>query len=348
MPIGPTLIIDKSTLQSLTIEEAKWLSHHFHPNLIEPLFVEIVGALTATDRRDPVADVAALAKKMLGMGLTTTPNMRHRDLVVGNLLGLEFAMDGRIVFEGVQPIPRQRSRAVLFIPEPPQIEALRRLAEGKFVDREKEGAALLRRFIADVDLRRIREVFETTPAGYKVGDLNEVLAIVDRMLDGRGRYDALRRAIDHLHIPKRYRAKIVRRWKLMGGLPFKDFAPYSYYVLRVETCFDLALGMGLISASDSKNFIDIMYAYYLPFCEVFVSTDKLHRQIIPLFLREDQRFVWGADIKSDASKLRAHYEGLPTEIKNSGTLSYAHLPPKEGDFLVARIFDELRPGWREW
>jgi hypothetical protein len=134
----------------------------------------------------------------------------------------------------------------------------------------------------------------------------------------------------------------------MGGLPFKDFAPYSYYVLRVEACFDIALGMGLISASDSKNFIDVMYVYYLPFCEVFVSTDKLHRQIMPLFLRNDQRFIWGADIKSEASKLRAYYEGLPTEIKNSGTLSYARLPPKEGDFLVAKIFDELRPGWREW
>ena len=70
--------------------------------------------------------------------------------------------------------------------------------------------------------------------------------------------------------------------------------------------------------------------------------------MIPLFLRDDQRFIWGVDIKFDAIKLRAYYEGLPTEIKNSGSLSYARLPPKKGDFLVAKIFDELRPGWREW
>jgi hypothetical protein len=88
MPIGPTVVIDKSTLQSLREDEMKWLSHHFHLNLIEPLFVEIVGALTATDRRDTIADVAGLAKKMLGIGLTTTPNMRHRDLIIANLLGL--------------------------------------------------------------------------------------------------------------------------------------------------------------------------------------------------------------------------------------------------------------------
>jgi hypothetical protein len=148
MPVGPTLIIDKSALQSLTVEEANWLSHHFHANLIEPLFVEIIGALTATDRRDAVADVAALAKKMLGMGLTTTPNMRHRELIMGNLLGLKLEMDGRIVLDGVAQIPLPDGRTMLFQGEPPEIEALRRLAEGTFTEREKEGAALLRKFKA--------------------------------------------------------------------------------------------------------------------------------------------------------------------------------------------------------
>ena len=199
-----------------------------------------------------------------------------------------------------------------------------------------------------MDLRQIREIFEPTPERYQAKNLNEVLAIVDKILDGRGPYDALRRAIDYLHIPKRYRPQIVRQWKLKGRPPFKDFAPYSHYVFRVEACFDMAIGMGLVPARDSKNFIDIMYAYYLPFCEVFASTDKLHRQMIPLFLRDNQRFVWGTDIKSDAVKLRTYYESLPAEVKNSGSLRYASLPPKNGDFLVAKIFDELRLGWREW
>jgi hypothetical protein len=242
--------IDKSTLQSLSVDEAKWLSHHFHPNLIEPLFVEIVGALTATDRRDPVADVATLAKKMLGMGLTTTPNMCHRDLIIliiGNLLGVEFNLDGRIVLHGAQPVPQEGNTGIWFLPEPPEIEALRRLAKGKFVDREKEGAVLLRNFVADVDLRRIREVFEAAPSGYRARDLHEVLAIVDKILDGRGRYDSLRKALDHLHISSRHRAPIVTRWKLMGGPPFKDFAPYAYYVLRVEEAHPAVPGWSICS-----------------------------------------------------------------------------------------------------
>jgi hypothetical protein len=106
--------------------------------------------------------------------------------------------------------------------------------------------------------------------------------------------------------------------------------------------------MGLISDKDSNSFIDAMYLYYLPFCEVFISGDKLHRTLTPLFLRPDQRFVWGPDIKIDAAKLTAYYEALPNDIKNSGAATYAHLPPRDGDFLIAKIFDELRPGWRDW
>jgi hypothetical protein len=42
---GPTLILDKSTLQSFRVEEAKWLSHHYHTNLVSPLYVEIIGGV---------------------------------------------------------------------------------------------------------------------------------------------------------------------------------------------------------------------------------------------------------------------------------------------------------------
>jgi hypothetical protein len=58
--------------------------------------------------------------------------------------------------------------------------------------------------------------------------------------------------------------------------------------------------------------------------------------------------VWGRDIKVEAAKLSGYYEALPEEVRRAGSSTYARLPPKEGDFLIARIFDELRPGWRDW
>jgi hypothetical protein len=347
MPVGPTLILDKSTLQSLSIEEARWLGHHFHVNLIEPLYIEIAGASTAPDRKNPTADIVSLAKKLLEIVPTLMPNARSNHLQLGNLLGLEFELDGRIVLEDVQRLRLPGGRVVNFQDEPPHFEALRRWARGDLNDREQHGARLLREFIAAVDLNRIREVFRTIP-GLRIQNLEEALALVDRVAASMAPFRALDQVIKDLHIPAQYRNKIVRRWKANGRPPVKIFAPYSYFVWRVARLFDIGIGSKLISTKESKSYIDAMYLYYLPFCEVFASGDKFHRQTVPLFLRPDQRFYWGPTLKADAAKLRAHYESLPDEIRRTGSMNYARLPPKDDRFLVAEIFDELRPGWREW
>jgi hypothetical protein len=227
------------------------------------------------------------------MGLTTTPNMRHEDLAVGNLLGFEFEMDGRIVLDGVEQVVLPDGRVALHQDEPPEIEALRRLARGELFERETKGAGLLREFKAEVDLNRIKEAFGRLPPGITIGSLGEALVIVDKIINGNGRYRALRQAVERLHVPDESRDLLLKRWKEMGGPLLKDFAPYSYHVLRVDRLFDLGIGSGLIPTGNSNHYIDIMYLYYLPFCEVFVSTDKFHREIVPLFFAKRSTVRWG-------------------------------------------------------
>jgi hypothetical protein len=45
--------------------------------------------------------------------------------------------------------------------------------------------------------------------------------------------------------------------------------------------------------------LDAHYLFYLPFCHVFASFDRLHRLLAPLFLRPDQRFLSGDDLKRE-------------------------------------------------
>jgi hypothetical protein len=275
--------------------------------------------------------------------------VRHEELATGNLFGQAVEMDGRIILGGGKEALHADGRVTVIHSEPPQIEALRRLAKGAFTEDEQKGASLLRTFIADLDLEYIKEVFVCTPPKYKVRSLDEALSLVDRILEGSGRrFRMLQTAMEEFQIPASGRDTIIKRWKQMGGPRLKAFAPYSHYKLRVQWFFDLAIGSDLVKSSDPKHFIDIMYLYYLPFCEVFASTDRFHQQVVPYFLRPDQRFVWGQDLKADAAKLTAYYEALPENIRQTGSLNYARLPPKEGDFLTAKIFDELRAGWRGW
>lgn len=80
---------------------------------------------------------------------------------------------------------------------------------------------------------------------------------------------------------------------------------------------------------------------------VFASNDKLHARVVPLFLREDQEFVNGVDLKADLKKLDEYYSQLPEEVRRQGVTKFASWPPFEGDFLVTRLFDRFLPRWRE-
>jgi hypothetical protein len=125
-----------------------------------------------------------------------------------------------------------------------------------------------------------------------------------------------------------------------------DYAPYAAFVLTVEIFFQIAVAAGLISSERPSNRTDIAYLFYLPFCMAFVSSDKLHRRCAPLFLRDDQEFIWGPDLKAGLKDLNAHYLKLPESEREKGVIKLDGHPPA-GSF-VARLWDRhMRPDYRE-
>jgi len=80
---------------------------------------------------------------------------------------------------------------------------------------------------------------------------------------------------------------------------------------------------------------------------VFVSSDKLHRKCAPLFLRSNQQFIWGPELKEGLDKINKHYLSLPDNEKEKEVMSFAGYPPKDGDFLISEIWDRHFPNWRE-
>ncbi|MBI1873019.1 MAG: hypothetical protein HYS05_03905 [Acidobacteria bacterium] len=79
---------------------------------------------------------------------------------------------------------------------------------------------------------------------------------------------------------------------------------------------------------------------------VFTSNDKLHARIARLFLREDQEFVWGGDLKEEMRRLDAHYSALPPDVLEEGVMRFASEPPDDTSFLTTRLVDRFLPGWR--
>lgn len=79
----------------------------------------------------------------------------------------------------------------------------------------------------------------------------------------------------------------------------------------MEVFFQIALAGHLISTERKSNRTDIAYLLYLPFSQVFVSSDRLHQNCALHFLRPDQTFVWGQDLKASLQRLVVYYQALP-------------------------------------
>lgn len=345
--MGPITLFDKSFLQSLSIDESMWFDHHFLTNICPMFYVETLGDLDKSVRegRTPEQEVGIIASKFPEMH--GSPNAHHSTLSLANLMGYPVPMDGRVPLAGGRPVKTHDRTGVVF-DRSPEAEAFARWQQSKFREVEKLFSREWRESLKSLDLNQIADGFRAIGIdGRKCKKLEDAKAIAIAVAAGRDKpFDRMKLAIVFLGIPSAQHGAILERWSIAGYPALVDYAPYTAYVLTVEVFFQLALAAHLISTERASNRLDIAYLYYLPFCMLFVSCDRLHQRCAPLFLRKDQEFVWGGDLKADLQRLNGHYAVLPEATKEQGVMKFASGPPNEGDFLVTKIWDRHLPRWR--
>jgi hypothetical protein len=226
-------------------------------------------------------------------------------------------------------------------------EAFDRWRNGQFLDLERQIASRWRKNLSGVDFTAIYNAFQRYYLKGKPKDLSQVKTFADRVIDEADQEGSLIFGMSLIGYPEDSRAVIVQRYRNVGKPPLRDFAPYFRYLYSVELFFNLAIAADLISKERPSNKIDLAYLYYLPFCHIFTSNDNLHERVVPVFLRKDQSFVKGTELKADLRKLDEHYSTLPDHVKAEGLHHFAKDPPTEGDFLVSRLYDTHRPGGRK-
>jgi hypothetical protein len=257
-------------------------------------------------------------------------------------------MDGRIMLPGGVPVKSGNRRGFVFR-RSPEAEAFNRWQRGEFKEIEEKYAQSWREAVSNLDLDQMADLFRRNGIDSKTcKSLEDAYNLAHQIVSSPKPYDQMALAVLFLQIPREYHQEIVKRWQITGLAPIEKYAPYAAFVLKVELFFQIAVAASLISAARPSNRVDIAYLFYLPFCMMFVSSDKLHQRCAPLFLRPNQGFVWGQDLKADLRKLDARYSGLPQETKNLGVLSFASTPPHEEGFLTTQLWDRHMSGkWRD-
>jgi hypothetical protein len=347
MSQGPILIFDKSALQALNPDESNWLDNFFLTNITPIFYTETLADLEKDVHAGRTAEeiVGNLALKTPDM--QSSPAVHHSKLIGSDLYGTEtVVMDGRMLRAGGKVVNLDGKSGVFFSKSNEE-EALYRWQEHEFLDLERQIAKAWRRELSDVDYDETYRFFQKWFLIGKPKNLAEVKTLADATINGSSQGASLAFGMNLLGIPDKAQQEIVARWIGMGNPPVREFAPYFHHVVSVDLFFNLAIAADQISRERPSNKIDLAYIYYLPFCQIFTSSDKLHERVVPLFLRKDQSFVKGHDMKADLRKLDDHYSALPDDVKKSGLHKFADCPPEDTAFLVTRLWDTHIPRWRE-
>ena len=321
-----------------------WFDNFFYP-VTSPLFyAETLADLWKKPREgktseEEVAIIAAKTPQFHG-----GPCYFHHELCVQDLLGNHVPMNGQIPMAGMRRVVREgKEGAIAEVSE--EAKAFHRWQHGDFYDVERFHAARWRAYVENIDLTVIERSMKSIGVNAKTcKSLEAALKFADEAVIGltktSARFDGALKVLD---VQDKAQAYIKDRWKRKGKPQLRYFAPYAAHILRVELFFRIVLGANLVGSTRPSHKIDMAYLFYLPFCRLFISGDKLHRQCASLFMRSDQEFVWGLDLKVDLAALNAHFSALPEEIRKQGVYKFANRLPDESQGLIRQLFGRHSP-----
>lgn len=347
--MGPITLFDKSFLQSLSVDESVWFDHYFYPNICPLFYVETLADLSKTSLptgRTPEQEVSIIAEKT--PEASGGPCVHHRELCVADLMGHRLPMRGQIPVAGARPVRSTTGQKGVVYDATPEAQAFTRWQHGEFKEIERLFARGWREMLTNLDLpataTRMRSL-GIDPKACK--SLEQAHAVATSLVRSKaGPFEQMALLFAFVGIPPNLQRPILQRWSIDQNRPLAEYAPYAAHVLSVELFFQIALGANLISADRASNRVDIGYLFYLPFCMIFTSSDKLHRKCAPFFLRPDQDFVWGLDLKAELGRLNAHFLQLPEAERERGVMRLGREPVGDDESLMIGLWDRHTPGWR--
>src|ERR1022692_2236978 len=348
MAQGPSLIFDKSSLESLNLDEAV-LMDNFYMSTITPLFfVECLADLEKTIRSKSTPEqlVGSLADRTPES--QSYPNVHHTTILKAELsrqfdLGKVY---GRVMLAGGAPVQLGDKKGFVFR-KSPEAEALERWTKREFLEIERNIAKEWRLSLNRVDFdAMVKGVMGELGHWRTPKTLADAKQIADTVIDYMDPEWLLRFGLNLLGVPE-VADWVIEDWTSRRRPPLRDHVPYFIFMLTINIFFCLVVPTQLLRNVKASHHVDLAYLYYLPFCSVFTSKDNFHAQIVPLFLGPMQTFVNGIDFKEDLKKLNAYYSALPEDVLKTGLINFAAFPPEDTGFFVTRMWDIYLPPWRD-
>lgn len=347
MAQGPSLIFDKSSLESLNLDEAVMMDN-FYMSTITPLFfVECLADLEKAIRSKSTPEqlVGSLANRT--PDVQGNPNAHHLHILQAELhRQFDFKnVLGRVALAGGRRVQLGDKKGVVY-QQSEEAEAFMRWSRREFLEVESDIARRWRRSLTAVDFKAmVTRVSEEIGPWRLPKSLADAKQIADTVVDYLDPEFLLRFGLDLLGVSQ-VTEWVVNDWKERRKPNLREHVPYFVFLVTINMFFCLVLPTQLLRNVKPSHQVDLAYLYYLPFCSVFTSKDNFHAQIVPLFLGPMQDFVNGIDFKEDMKRLVAYYSALPEDVLKTGLYNYAAYPPEDDSFITTRMWDQYLPRWR--
>jgi hypothetical protein len=346
--IGPLLIFDKSFVQMLNPEEVFELSIHFKFVGTPVLIREIIADLKKEPSLDriPRDVVRALSAKM-GRAHGIQP-ANFRKLAIANLCAHEISMIGQVPVDTDAPnVHTTQDGTGLLYDSVPEQRMWDRWASANFTTDDEEIATAWRNGLEKVDLRAVGAKWKDFAAQHfgSTRNLAELVAKVHDLLSNSNR-EVQRRVLTLTCAFLRAPAPVC---KLTSGLltigeilTVEEFAPYAASLTKLYLTFVGGLARGFIGPRPS-HFIDLQYLFYAPFCMVFVSSDKFHREMWGATSGVNS-FVWGPDLKNELGRRIAIRNAMGEEERKANAEKYDFHPMELDHSIINDVWRKyMRP-----
>ena len=334
--MGPTLLCDKSTIQTLVQKAPELLHHYFQVNIPPILVREILGDL-AKDNMDSraVGQVKSLAKRVASLYATT--NVDFRQLIEGEAAGFAVSFDRRPVVSGGKQLRSTGGEIGIQLPVDPTEQALNRWRDGDFKFSEQLASFVWRESKASLNwkgsLAKLTGLY--SPSLKRRTTLPDTLEFVD---------DLMAASPDPLSqwAAEEFELKLDPRKKFRHH--FLSQLPYAGFCIRGTLLGLWAMEFGLVSPKQD-NQLDMEYLYYLPFCNAFATRDKCQKTIAIALLDKKQEIVSHQALAEDLSRLGTWLASLSDEAKRTEMQSLG--PPESESSECSRLWKRfMGPDYR--
>jgi hypothetical protein len=348
--MGPILSFDKSFLEMLSPDEVDELDLQFKLFMTPILVSEIQADLKHPSPRQgklPEDLVRALARKLVSNHGWL--QMHFRSLGLGEItrqLQEPVPLDGRVVVDSLAPnVYRTKDGQGTIYDGRQDWEMWNAWANGNFSEADEMFATHWREQAAKIDLVAITSEWETFCNEHLEG-VRSIQHVIDRIdvliTKPEWQADFLRMVYHFLEAPPA--AQLMSTYLLRTGrlTDVRAWAPFASSVARLGMIFCCCLTLKFIT-SRPTNVLDLQYLFYAPFGMVFVSHDRLHRDLWPATTTQAE-FVWGAELKADLRRyVRARAEATEARARGETPGSYVAVFIPETSVIARLRAKYLKP-----